>query len=134
MRPDKPEHASAIGFSDSLWEITRRCWDSEMVLRPKVGEVVTHLTEAAVEWDKLMPPCSRVEGATPSPEEVSDPMESQEIAAGLFREPHDDPHAARISPHPDQRHEPPLFQLPQKKWKGPWYYLRKVLGFFGFWR
>jgi len=56
-RPVKPENAPAIGFSDSLWDLARRCWDGKIELRPEVGEVVTHLGEAAAEWDGLMPPC-----------------------------------------------------------------------------
>jgi len=55
-RPDKPENASAIGFSDSLWALTQRCWHGEMGSRPKVGEVVTHLSEAMADWVGLMPP------------------------------------------------------------------------------
>jgi len=55
-RPAKPENASAIGFSDSLWDFTERCWSGDIEARPKVGEVVTHLGEAAAKWDGLMPP------------------------------------------------------------------------------
>jgi len=55
-RPAKPENASAIGFSDSLWDFTERCWNGDIESRPKVGEVVTHLREAAAQWDGLMPP------------------------------------------------------------------------------
>ena len=54
-RPDKPENASAIGFSDSLWNFAQRCWDGKIELRPKVGEVITHLREAAANWDGRMP-------------------------------------------------------------------------------
>jgi len=55
MRPSKPENASAIGFSDSLWTFTERCWDARE-LRPDVKEVVIRLGEAAAEWDGLVPP------------------------------------------------------------------------------
>ena len=51
-RPSKPENASAIGFSDSLWEFTRRCWDGEMESRPDVGRVVEELEKAAADWAK----------------------------------------------------------------------------------
>ena len=60
-RPDKPENALVIGFSDSLWEFTQRCWDGRMESRPQVGEVVTRLRGAAADWDGLMPPRSLVE-------------------------------------------------------------------------
>lgn len=55
-RPDKPENATAIGFSDSLWRFTQRCWHRDVKSRPVVGEVVSHLKEAAANWDGLMPP------------------------------------------------------------------------------
>jgi len=55
-RPDKPENSAVIGFSDSLWDFTERCWDGERDLRPKVGEVVARLKEAADSWGKDMPP------------------------------------------------------------------------------
>ena len=70
-RPDKPENASAIGFSDSLWSFTKRCWDSEMESRPKVAEVVTHLKGAAATWNGLMPPCVRAKNSPSSSQEGS---------------------------------------------------------------
>jgi len=60
-RPAKPEEASAIGFSDSLWDFTECCWSGEIESRPKVGEVVTHLGEVAAKWDRLMPAGVRTE-------------------------------------------------------------------------
>ena len=65
-RPFKPENASAIGFSDSVWGLTQQCWDGEKGSRPKVGEVVTLLGEAAAKWDVLMPPCVSAENDTSS--------------------------------------------------------------------
>ena len=59
-RPTKPENAPAIGFSDSLWDFARRCWDGPMESRPKVGEVVVHLKDAADSWNGPMPPRSLV--------------------------------------------------------------------------
>ena len=59
-RPDKPENAMAIGFSDSLWDFIQRCWDGMAELRPGIGEVVAHLEEAVRNWDGLMPPHTRV--------------------------------------------------------------------------
>ena len=61
-RPDKPTNASDMGFSDSLWCFTERCWSGRVELRPSVGEVVTHLSEAAAAWGRLMPPCSQAVG------------------------------------------------------------------------
>ena len=61
VRPNKPENASNIGFSDSLWSFARRCWDHRMGLRPKAAEVVSQLKRAATDWDKVMPPCAQAE-------------------------------------------------------------------------
>jgi len=78
-RPDKPENASTIGFSDLLWGFTQRCWDGGMELRPKVGEVVTRLRDAATKWDGLMPPCPQVENVASGSEKVSDSEEYSDI-------------------------------------------------------
>jgi len=72
-RPDKPENASTIGLSDSLWDFTQRCWDGKMELRPEVGEVVTHLEEAVANWTGLMPPCPQTKNVAYDPtEDTSD--------------------------------------------------------------
>jgi len=71
-RPDKPENALAIGFSDLLWDFTQRCWDGDTELRPMAREVAIHLKEAAAGWDGLMPPFSQVEDVSSCPEETSD--------------------------------------------------------------
>ena len=63
LRPAKPENASSIGFSNSLWSFVQRCWDGDLKLRPKVAEVVMHLGREAADWNGLMPPYSPVENA-----------------------------------------------------------------------
>jgi len=79
-RPRQPEDPLVIGFSDSLWAFTERCWDVEMESRPKVKEVVTHLKEAAADWDGLMPPCPPTgDGSLDSGEAVSDSEEYSEF-------------------------------------------------------
>ena len=71
-RPGKPEDASAIGFSDCLWDFTERCWNGAIALRPKAGEVVAQLGDAVAKWDGLMPPCDSDESdASDSEEEMS---------------------------------------------------------------
>jgi len=62
VRPTKPENASTIGFSDSLWSFAQRCWDHEMGLRPRIAEVVSQLERAVTDWDGVMPPCAQAEG------------------------------------------------------------------------
>ena len=80
LRPKKPENASTIGFSDSLWGFVQRCWDCDMKLRPKVTEVVKHLEKEATNWKGLMPPCVRVENvASNSTEMMSDSMKHSEF-------------------------------------------------------
>ena len=64
-RPDKPGNASAIGFSDSLWNFTERCWDGKMESRPAAGDVVSHLVEAAANWKWPMPPCVQANVVVP---------------------------------------------------------------------
>ena len=85
MRPPEPENASAIGFSDSLWNFVQRCWDGQMELRPKVAEVVSQLKRAAADWDGVMPPCAQVERVVPAcPEPVSDSMEHCKLCILIF--------------------------------------------------
>jgi hypothetical protein len=79
LRPTKPEGASAIGFSDSLWDFAQRCWDGDAKLRPKVAEVVTHLEEAAANWDGLMPPHVRVKIVASESEELLDSVNHREF-------------------------------------------------------
>jgi len=80
LRPDKPEKALAIGFSDSLWAFVQRCWDGNMDLRPKVPELVTHLEKAAADWNGVMPPCIQAKYVTPdSGESMSDWMKHREF-------------------------------------------------------
>ena len=84
-RPDKPEDASAIGFSDPLWGFTQRCWDGKMELRPEVGEVVAQLGEAAASWHEIMPPCSHDEDVTSSTKEMSDSKKYGEFEFPISR-------------------------------------------------
>ena len=80
LRPDKPENASSIGFSDLLWGFVQRCWDADAKLRPNVMEVVTHLGEAAANWNGFMPPCVEVENVPSGPKEsASDSMDYREF-------------------------------------------------------
>ena len=88
-RPTKPGNASAIGFSDLLWNFVQRCWDGDMNVRPKVVEVVVHLENAAMNWGGLMPPCVQVENVAPDFEEpASDSMAHCEfgvlVASDIF--------------------------------------------------
>ena len=80
LRPNKPENAASIGFSDLLWGFVQRCWDADAKLRPNVMEVVTHLGEAAANWNGFMPPCVEVENVPSGPKEpASDSVEHREF-------------------------------------------------------
>ena len=67
LRPKEPENASAIGFSDSLWNFVQRCWDANMELRPQVADLVAHLGRVARQWNRPMPP---VEGVTSTSQDL----------------------------------------------------------------
>ena len=71
LRPKEPENASAIGFSNSLWDFVQRCWSGNMELRPQVVDLVVHLGRAAREWNRPMPPHIEVEGITSIPRDLS---------------------------------------------------------------
>lgn len=79
-RPVKPENATTIGFSDSLWDFVQRCWDAKAESRPEAAEVVSHLAKATSEWNKDMPPCVQPENVPANLQEpVSDSMKYREL-------------------------------------------------------
>jgi len=135
MRPTKPENASAIGFSDSLWAFTQCCWDGKGELRPEAGDVVAHLGEAADSWDGLMPPLSQIEGLDSGYEEPSDSTKCDEIR--IFAPESREEESQEVvawppsEPQPEESPGPPLFKL---LWEGLGNYVRKVLAFFASWR
>ena len=80
LRPDRPENALSIGFSDPLWDFVESCWGGDMKLRPKVSEVVTRLGKEAAEFDGLMPPSPPAENVAPVYEDPpADALELCEI-------------------------------------------------------
>ena len=68
-RPSKPENASNLGFSNSLWDFAQHCWDGKLALRPKISEVVSQLGEAAAAWNGVMAPHVVVEDDVPETQE-----------------------------------------------------------------
>jgi len=83
-RPDKPENASAIGFSDSLWDFTQRCWDGKIELRPEVAEVVRYLGGAATKWNGFMPPHIQAKAAASNVGGTFGSMKCGEFNALIF--------------------------------------------------
>ena len=74
-RPPKPENASDIGFSDSLWDFVERCWDGKLELRPNVTEVVSQLGGAAAAWNGVMAPHAPIETVvSEAPELISESL------------------------------------------------------------
>ncbi|KAF9789124.1 kinase-like domain-containing protein, partial [Thelephora terrestris] len=65
LRPAKPQNASAIGFSDSLWDFVQHCWDGDRTRRPTTMELAKRLNEAAANWHTLMPPNTTTPPGTP---------------------------------------------------------------------
>ena len=136
-RPTKPENSSAIGFSDSLWAFTQQCWDGKMELRPKAGEIVARLGEAAAGWDGLMPPSSQVSGVTSNCEETSDSKKHGQFDF-FFPSPNVDHQTTVFQPSlgvtKSQATSGPVASLSQPLWRGLGHYTWKVLGLFGCWR
>ena len=47
-RPARPQEVQGLGLTDSLWEVTLRCWQQDPAHRPTVTEVVEFLREWSV--------------------------------------------------------------------------------------
>ena len=43
IRPDRPQGAEKLGLTDSLWEMTVRCWHEDPAQRPSITEVAGFL-------------------------------------------------------------------------------------------
>ena len=48
IRPNRPQEARKLGLTDSLWEMTVRCWHQVPAQRPSITEVVGFLRELSV--------------------------------------------------------------------------------------
>jgi len=51
-RPQKPEAAESLGFTDELWTIVEQCWLADADTRPDVGTVLSHLNHATWSWER----------------------------------------------------------------------------------
>lgn len=57
QRPQKPEAAEGLGFTDELWSMVERCWRENRDERPEAKEIVDCLENAAKAWDtRPLPP------------------------------------------------------------------------------
>ena len=50
VRPQKPEGAKRLGFSDELWRTVELCWLEDRNARPSVGDILSSLNEATEFW------------------------------------------------------------------------------------
>jgi len=48
QRPSRPQEAQELGLTDSVWDMTLRCWQQDPTCRPTVTEVVGLLREQSV--------------------------------------------------------------------------------------
>lgn len=51
-RPQKPEAAESLGFTDKLWGIVERCWSADACMRPDVKAMLSRLNHAAWFWER----------------------------------------------------------------------------------
>ena len=49
-RPEKPEGAKRLGFSNELWRMVERCWMEDRNTRPGVEAICSCLNDAAAFW------------------------------------------------------------------------------------
>jgi hypothetical protein len=50
IRPEKPEGAERLGFSDGLWKTVEQCWLGDRNARPSVEDILSALNEATTFW------------------------------------------------------------------------------------
>ena len=49
-RPEKPEDAAHLGFSNELWKAIELCWLEDYSARPSVEKILSCLNNAAALW------------------------------------------------------------------------------------
>jgi len=47
-RPTRPQEAQELGMTDSMWDMTVRCWHQDPAQRPTMTEVIERLRELLV--------------------------------------------------------------------------------------
>jgi hypothetical protein len=65
VRPEKPEGAARLGFTEELWGVLERCWLKDRSARPSVEEILPYLNDA---WYMMTmtPDSSASQASTPS--------------------------------------------------------------------
>jgi len=49
-RPRKPNDSGSLGLSDTLWQLTRMCWNEQASVRPAAQELLRCLQDASRTW------------------------------------------------------------------------------------
>jgi len=50
VRPNKPEGAKRLGFSDELWGPVERCWLEDRNTSPRVEDILSSLNDDVLFW------------------------------------------------------------------------------------
>lgn len=50
IRPEKPESAERLGFTEELWETVEHCWLEDRSARPGAEAVHSRLNDATPFW------------------------------------------------------------------------------------
>jgi hypothetical protein len=48
IRPEKPEGAERVGFSDELWRMVKLCWQQDRNARPVIEDILSCLNDTGV--------------------------------------------------------------------------------------
>jgi len=54
-RPARPQETQGLGLTDSVWDMTRRCWRQDPTRRPTATEVVGLLRKWSVSFLSMEP-------------------------------------------------------------------------------
>ena len=88
-RPEKPERAAQLGFTNDLWKILERCWLENRSARPSVEEILPYLNDATSHWYYMKTVISNpptVLAGTPGPSRmVAQPQDMCEVNSNFFR-------------------------------------------------
>lgn len=67
VRPEKPENATQLGFTEELWSIVEQCWLGDWRARPGVEDILSCLNNALPSWQPpVLPVTFRMATTAPS--------------------------------------------------------------------
>jgi len=66
-RPERPQGANGVWFTDEVWEVLGFCWTPQPENRPSIGDVLLCLDEASRSWEPPSPHLSVVLSTADSP-------------------------------------------------------------------